>query len=855
MKNRTVALMGLGLLLIGFMFASRDLSANKEGIAADPAISGRFVGAGFGAPLDADFTGLPGDERVFVTEKGGSIRIMGEPYGSPFFDISEKVARSNEKGMLGMVFDPDFATNKYFYVFYTGPFDETVDPPTFITRIERYTVSDNPNFADLSSGLTILELEQQSQFHNGGNMIFGPDGYLYVGIGDDNVRRLSQDLNSLNGKVLRLDTDPNRGLPPDCDLVSGNYSIPADNPFVNQDACGEVWAYGLRNPWRFSFDTETNDFFLGDVGDESFEEINWASASSNGGENYGWPYFEGTDCVGGVFAADCAATTNHALPIYAYPHSNGGGSVTGGFVYRGSRYPNLVGHYVFADFTNSVLTTAILDNNSWQFTEHGPMLTEGAPLISSFGQDPTGEIFAVRITDGNPVPGQSTGSLWQVIDEYGFEIEIEAPDSVAEGEAIEYTLTITNVGSQAIANVQIENQIPAGVTHQSGGLVSGDSVTWNIPSLAAEESTVVKWTAMPFQASITNSVYQVSASGEPPVVGRDSVTTTTTVPPVGVGGRLFQDYNQNGLDDDFELGVEGIVVKLWNDSDCDGQIQSGGLLGLVESEADGSYFFNLENADQSNCYLIKLELGDLPAAVQLTAQNVGSDDSIDSDFFPNGWMEKFTIPVEPVSAGFTGFTTVPPPTATPSIVPTTAPTDEVFGRVFVDQNGNGLDDGEPGIPNVEVTLYRDSDCDGEVVGGDIYRRTNTPNSGVYVFSVEDSSGCFLFKANPNDLPAGWIFTQRNVGSNDAIDNDVYAFGWTDVFRLPIEAVSAGAYDPAVVTPAPIPTETSTPTLIPTPEPLPTLGPGEFPPTSTPIPVQPPTIGPDYVPIFMPIIAR
>ena len=111
-------------------------------------------------------------------------------------------------------------------------------------------------------------------------MIFGPDGYLYVGIGDDNVRRLSQDLNSLNGKVLRLDTDPNRGLPPDCDLVSGNYSIPADNPFVNQDACGEVWAYGLRNPWRFSFDTETNDFFLGDVGDESFEEINWAPASS-----------------------------------------------------------------------------------------------------------------------------------------------------------------------------------------------------------------------------------------------------------------------------------------------------------------------------------------------------------------------------------------------------------------------------------------------------------------------------------------------------------------------------------------------------------------------------------------------
>ncbi len=818
---------------------------------AEPAISGRYIYAGLGAPVDMDFTGIPGDERIFVTEKRGSIRITGVSYGTPFFDISEKVESPGEKGMLGMTFDPDFANNGYFYVFYTGPFDNTQDPPTFKSHIERYTVSDNPNFADLDSGFTILEIVQKSEYHNGGNLTFGPDGYLYIGVGEDNERLTAQDLNSLNGKVLRIDVNADRGLPADCDQSTGNYSIPADNPFVGQAGCNEVWAYGLRNPWRFNFDSVTSDMYLGDVGESRSEEINFQPASSMGGENYGWPYFEGAECSGGIFQATCDGFTGHVPPIIEYPHSSGGGSVTGGFVYRGSMFPNLYGHYVYGDFTNSVLSTAFFDGGSWQVTDHGPMITEGAPLISSFGQDPDGELYAVRFTDGNPEPGKSTGYLYRIVDEYGFDIKLEAPESVSAGSEIEYKLTVTNVGSQPISNVQIENEIPAGVSYLSGGSRSGSTVSWQIGTLAVEETAVVSWVANSPQTSVLNDSYRVSADGQPPVVGRQPVITELDI---NLGGRVFDDINQNGIDDE-EPGIGNVELKLWRDRNCDGAIESGDLIETKNSESDGSYQFSSNGLDFSICYLIKINLDDIPDRYESTALNVGENDEIDSDFYSVGWTDSFRLPTSPVNAGFFDPSIVPipptetpePATATPTLVPTEVPDIDVFGRVFQDQNGNGVDDGEPGLSGIEVSLWRDNNCDGNVSAGNLIGREFTLISGSYRFIVENSSDCFLIKVNVDALPAGWVVTERNVGTNDAIDSDIYPFGWTDKFTLPVQPINAGVYDSAQVTPVPSVTP-DPPNIEPTKE-------FEFPPTSTPIPPTPIVVGPDWPRTFFPVVNR
>ena len=299
-------------------------------------------GSGFNGPVDIENAG---DDRLFIVERSGRIRILNEDgtiNSEDFLDIREKVQdNAGEQGLLGLVFHPQYAENGYFFVNYT--FGEGT------TRISRFTRSgDNNDLADPESEKTILEVPQPFNNHNAGDLNFGSDDYLYIGLGDggsgNDPQNRSQNRQTLLGKMLRIDID-----------TEDPYQIPPDNPFVQDESTlDEIWAIGLRNPWRYSFDSETGDLYIADVGQSALEEINFQSANSEGGENYGWRCFEGTNSL---FPNDCDDIDGLTAPIHAYGHApqNCGGSVTGGFVYRGSEYPFLSGKYIYADYCTGLI--------------------------------------------------------------------------------------------------------------------------------------------------------------------------------------------------------------------------------------------------------------------------------------------------------------------------------------------------------------------------------------------------------------------------------------------------------------------------------------------------------------------
>lgn len=337
-------------------------------------------------------TAPPGDmERIFIVEQrsgsNGRIRIIknGQLLSTPFLSIT--VSTGSEQGLLGLAFHPDYANNGYFYVNYTRTDGNTV--------IARYTVSSNPDIADVNSAQTVLVISQPFSNHNGGYIAFGPlDGYLYINSGDggsaNDPQGHGQNINSLLGKILRLDingddfpADPNR-----------NYAIPPTNPFVGVAGADEIWAYGLRNPWRADFDDLTGDFYIGDVGQNNWEEIDFQPGNSPGGENYGWRCMEGNHCTGlsGCTCNDPALTD----PIYEYSHDMGC-SVTGGVVYRGSAIPGLSGTYFFSDFCTADIYSFRYDgSNITEFTDRTTQLDpsdSNIDAVSSFGEDAAGEIY------------------------------------------------------------------------------------------------------------------------------------------------------------------------------------------------------------------------------------------------------------------------------------------------------------------------------------------------------------------------------------------------------------------------------------------------------------------------------
>ncbi len=340
-----------------------------------------------------------GDARLFVTQKPGQIVIIENESLLPtaFLNISSRVTAGGgnaETGLLGLTFHPDYATNGYFYVNYTTGSSTTADP--LRTRVSRFSRSSaNPNAADPNSELILLEFNQPFTNHNGGQLHFGPDGYLYIATGDGgsggDPQANAQNNSVLLGKLLRIDVDGTTGAGPDCGASSGNnYRIPADNPLADGSggSCDEIWATGLRNPWRFSFDRLTDDLWIADVGQNRFEEIDFARADSNGGENYGWRCYEGTTAYN---SSNCQAASSYVAPIHTYNRNAGDCSITGGYVYRGNSYPNLNGHYFFSDFCNKSIRS--ISGAPESTTIHNWSAPGGGSNPITFGEDVNGELY------------------------------------------------------------------------------------------------------------------------------------------------------------------------------------------------------------------------------------------------------------------------------------------------------------------------------------------------------------------------------------------------------------------------------------------------------------------------------
>jgi len=393
LKNRIAAKNSLFVLLVGFAGSLLTLFAIAHPAPAAPEVALALVTGGLETPVHLTHTG-DGSGRVFVVEQRGRIKIIenGTLKGI-FLDITDRVRSpfsggGGEEGLLSVAFPPGYGSSAdHFYVYYTR---ENGD-----NRVSRFSLGPSPDSADPNSEETVLDLAHPTnQNHNGGQLQFGPDGYLYIATGDGggggDPAGNAQDPGSLLGKLLRLDVE------------SGDspYGIPLDNPFIGVGGYQEeIWALGLRNPWRFSFDRQTGDLFLGDVGQGSWEEIDFQPASSPGGENYGWNVLEGFECYSDPTCDDSGMTP----PVHAYAtHLSGTCAVSGGYVYRGSAYPALAGFYLFADYCSGTIWGLQDQSGSWV----NQVLLDTNLNITSFGEDETGELY---LTDA------STGSVYRIV--------------------------------------------------------------------------------------------------------------------------------------------------------------------------------------------------------------------------------------------------------------------------------------------------------------------------------------------------------------------------------------------------------------------------------------------------------
>jgi glucose/arabinose dehydrogenase len=342
--------------------------------ALQPIVSGLKFPTGIVSP--------PGDPRLFVLLKAGPIRIIkdGALLPTPFLELTAKVSSSaGEQGLLGLAFAPDYATSGRFFVHYNDHFN--------VNRVSAFRVSANPDQGDPSSEAQVLAFPQPGVAHNGGQLSFGPDGMLYVGLGDgdDADQGRGQSLADPFANIMRID------------VSTQPYTVPADNPFVSTaDARPEIWSYGFRNPWRFSFDRATGDLYIGDVGESKWEEVNYASASSGAGKgvNFGWDEMEGLHCFK---LRDCNQT-GFTLPVLEYSHDEGC-AVVSGYVYRGPAMPSLQGTYFYADYCAGWVRSFRIQGGVATEQKDWPELKPGGQ-ITSFGEDSAGELYIVTQQGG-----------------------------------------------------------------------------------------------------------------------------------------------------------------------------------------------------------------------------------------------------------------------------------------------------------------------------------------------------------------------------------------------------------------------------------------------------------------------
>ncbi|MEW1796538.1 MULTISPECIES: PQQ-dependent sugar dehydrogenase [Streptomyces] len=364
-RTRSSAILGticlVGSLALGPASADEPAAPKQAAVALTEVATAQNPIAGAAGP----------DDTVWIAERAGTVRVLtGQGLGQPVLDISSETTTDGERGLLGVAFDNDFT---HFYISYTN-LEGT-------STIDEFAVQDGALQPDTRR--TVLTQTQPYENHNGGDIKFGPDGYLYIALGDGGAggdpHGNGQKLDTLLGKILRIDP---AGAEP--------YAIPSDNPFVDDpNAKDEIWSYGLRNPWRFSFDSGTGDLLIGDVGQSDWEEIDWSPASSEGGENYGWASMEGTHPFrGGTEPA------NHVPPVFEYDRNGLGCSVTGGYVYRGDAIPDLQGQYVYSDYCDGTLRTLKIENGT--VTGQGDLAVNGGEVIS-FVQGGDGELYVLGL--------------------------------------------------------------------------------------------------------------------------------------------------------------------------------------------------------------------------------------------------------------------------------------------------------------------------------------------------------------------------------------------------------------------------------------------------------------------------
>ncbi|RMB60630.1 T9SS C-terminal target domain-containing protein [Dokdonia sinensis] len=423
-------------------------------MAQEPIIDLESFATGFTRPVDIQNAG---DNRLFIVEQDGVIKIIenGTTLSTPFLTIDVN-SNGNEQGLLGLAFHPNYSSNGFFFVNYIAANGST--------QVSRFQVSSDANIADPDSEFDILNVTQPFSNHNGGCLQFGSDGYLYLGLGDggsaNDPGNRAQNPTTLLGKMLRIDIDNTEN--------GNNYAIPDDNPFVSDSGTlDEIWALGVRNPWKFSFDAQTNEMWIGDVGQNEIEEINKANAGV-GGQNYGWRCYEGNEDFN---LSNCATEDSFTFPLVDYSHNNDGEfkcSITGGYVYRGSTFTTLQGKYVFADFCSNEVAYV---NEANEIQYFGPF----SGGLSTFGQDVNNELYVAAL---------NTGIIYRVVDENlsvdGFEdinftmypnpanviVTVNFP-AFAKAETLNiYDLTGRIVTSQRLttASTQINiAQLPAGI--------------------------------------------------------------------------------------------------------------------------------------------------------------------------------------------------------------------------------------------------------------------------------------------------------------------------------------------------------------------------------------------------------
>jgi uncharacterized repeat protein (TIGR01451 family) len=498
------ALLSLTLLIVSVPAHQPAAARPIEGGAAPSSmartaaftLSLELISGGFTLPTYV--TGpADGSGRLFVLEQAGRIRVIsnGVLLDTPYLDISNTVSfghSNSELGLLGMAFDPDFASNGTFYLDYTDLAGNT--------NIERFVVA--APAADVAAVITatkILTIEQPYEQHKGGALQFGPhDGFLYIGMGDGggggDPQRNGQNLNTLLAKLLRINV---RQVP--------TYTIPPTNPFTRTaGARPEIWAYGLRNPWRFSFDRANGDLYIGDVGQHCYEEIDFQPGASRGGENYGWNIMEGSHGFdpANFDACDQPLLTppTLTLPVYEYPHSGLLAAVVGGYVYRGTRYPQAAGVYFYADHELGLIWSLEQSSpGSWVSTQRLDIAPQG---ISSFGEGPDGELYLATY---------STGEVYRVVmgplpPNLAASTKAASTLPPRRGEMLTYTVVLRNTGAPFTNTVRVTDIVPSAVDYVSG------SFTATLGAIDLSAAPALKWSGMLSGTRVVTLTYAVTVS-------------------------------------------------------------------------------------------------------------------------------------------------------------------------------------------------------------------------------------------------------------------------------------------------------------------------------------------------------